>query len=84
METFLSEDEYIRRRLRLFLGAFRCNGWCIRGSICASGLTDFLRWADWLGYHVRALIPYQGTPFLKRPWPNLFAGGIVYVLEFKE
>lgn len=44
---------------------------------------DFLWWADWLGYHVRAAIPYQGMPFLKRLWLNLFASGIVYVLEFK-
>lgn len=33
---------------------------------------------------VQAAIPYQGTPFLKCLWPNLFASGVVYVLEFKE
>ena len=45
---------------------------------------DFLWWANCLGYRVQTAIPYQGTPFLKRLWPNLFASGIVYVLEFKE
>jgi len=44
----------------------------------------FLWWANWLGYRVQAAIPYQGTPFLKRLWPNLFASGVVYVLEPKD
>jgi hypothetical protein len=45
---------------------------------------DFLWWADWLSYRVQSAIPYQGMPFLKRLWLNLFASGIVYVLELKE
>ena len=42
---------------------------------------DFLWWVDWQSFRVGAAIPYQGTSFLERLWPNLLASGVVYVLE---
>jgi len=76
---------YIWHRLRLLLGHFPLQWLAHPGEHLRFWThVDFLWWADWLGYRVRAAIPYQGTPFLKCLWPNLFASGIVYVLEFKE
>lgn len=76
---------YVWHRLRLLLGRFPLQWLAHPGEHLRFWThVDFLWWADWLGYRVRASIPYQGTPVLKRLWPNLFASGIVYVLEFKE
>lgn len=73
---------YIWHRLRLLLGRFPLQWLAHPGEHLRFWThVDFLWWADWLGYRVRAALPYQGTPGLKRLWPNLFASGIVYVLE---
>ena len=69
-------------RLRLLLGRFPLQWLAHPGEhLRFWTYVDFLWWVDWLGYRLRAVIPYQGTPFLKRLWPNLFASGIVYILE---
>jgi methionine biosynthesis protein MetW len=76
---------YVWHRLRLLLGRFPLQWLAHPGEHLRFWThVDFLWWANWLGYRVQAAIPYQGTPFLKHQWPNLFASGIVYVLEFKE
>jgi len=73
---------YIWHRLRLLLGRFPLQ-WLAHPGEHLRFWThlDFLWWANWLGYRVQAAIPYQGTPGLKRLWPNLFASGMLYVLE---
>lgn len=73
---------YVWHRLRLLLGRFPLQ-WLAHPGEHLRFWThiDFLWWANWQGYRVRTAIPYQGTPVLKRWWPNLFASGIVYVLE---
>lgn len=76
---------YVWHRLRLLLGRFPLQWLAHPGEHLRFWThVDFLWWADWLGYRVQAAIPYQGTPVLKHLWPNLFASGMVYVLEFKE
>jgi len=76
---------YIWHRLRLLLGRFPLQWLAHPGEHLRFWThVDFMWWANWVGYRVRIAIPYQGTPGLKRLWPNLFASGIVYVLEFKE
>lgn len=73
---------YVWHRLRLLLGRFPLQWLAHPGEHLRFWTrVDFLWWAGWLGYRVQAAIPYQGTPFLKRLWPNLFASGIVYILE---
>jgi len=76
---------YFWHRLRLLLGRFPLQ-WLVHPGEHLRFWThlDFLWWTDWLGYCVRAALPYQGTPVLKRWWPNLFASGIVYVLESRN
>jgi len=73
---------YIWHRLRLLLGRFPLQ-WLAHPGEHLRFWThiDFLWWADWLGYRVRAAVPYQGVPLLKHLWPNLFASGIIYILE---
>jgi methionine biosynthesis protein MetW len=73
---------YIWHRLRLLLGRFPLQWLAHPGEHLRFWTrADFLWWANWLGYRVQAAIPYQGTPGLKHLWPNLFASGMVFVLE---
>jgi len=73
---------YVWHRLRLLLGRFPLQWLAHPGEHLRFWThVDFMWWTGWLGYRVQAAIPYQGTPFLKRLWPNLFASGILYVLE---
>lgn len=76
---------YIWHRLRLLLGRFPLQ-WLVHPGEHLRFWThlDFLWWAGWLGYRVRVAIPYRGIPLIKHLWPNLFASGMVYVLEFKK
>jgi len=72
---------YVWHRLRLLLGRFPLQWLAHPGEHLRFWTrVDSMWWAGWLGYRVRAVIPYQGTPFLKRLWSNLFASGILYVL----
>jgi methionine biosynthesis protein MetW len=76
---------YVWHRLRLLLGRFPLQWLAHPGEHLRFWThVDFLWWANWLGYRVRTATPYQGTRLLKNLWPNLFASGMVYVLEFKE
>ncbi len=73
---------YHQHRLRLLLGRFPLQWVVTPGEhLRFWTVTDFTWWAGQMGFRVVRAIPYQGTPGLRRLWPNLFAQAMVYALE---
>ncbi|NOZ06119.1 MAG: methyltransferase domain-containing protein [Chloroflexi bacterium] len=73
---------HIKHRARLLLGRFPVQ-WVYHPGEHLRFWTvlDFLRWAAELDYHAAAVHPSNGSPWLYKRWPNLFANQVIFVLK---
>ncbi len=73
---------YHQHRLRLLLGRFPLQWVVTPGEhLRFWTVADFRWWAAQLGFRITHEIAYQGTPWLRKVWPNLFGEAMIYVLE---
>ncbi len=73
---------HIKHRARLLCGRFPVQ-WVYHPGEHLRFWTvlDFCRWAEELDYRVAALYPSNGTPWLYKRWPNLFANQVIFILK---
>lgn len=76
---------HIKHRARLLFGRFPVQ-WVYHPGEHLRYWTvlDFARWARDLGFRVTALHVSNGTPWLCKRWPNLFANQVVFVLQNED
>ncbi len=73
---------YHQHRLRLLLGRFPLQWVVTPGEhLRFWTVADFRWWARQMGFRITHQEAYQGTPFLRRVWPNLFGQAMVYALQ---
>jgi len=75
---------YYPYRLRLLRGSFPLHWGLHPGEhLRYWTVSDFLFWADQLGFRVEKVIASNGFPYLARWWPNLLGNQVVFVVQEK-
>ena len=73
---------YYPYRLRLLRGSFPLQWGLHPGEhLRYWTVSDFLFWADQMGFRVETVIVSSGFPYLARWWPNLLGNQVVFVIE---